>query len=91
MIPPRIYKHTVPVDDQPHRVELRGPILHVGSQARGQVQLWAMHYEDVAPVGYIFQAVATGQPFPAGMLYVGTVQDGPFVWHLLKREAVTRG
>lgn len=83
---PRIYKYTVPVDDQDHRIELHGPILAVGSQSRGEVQFWAMHYDDLEPVPLDFRVVGTGHPFPDGMLYVGTAMDGPFVWHLLKRE-----
>jgi hypothetical protein len=84
--PPRIHKFTVPVDDQDHPVALQGPVLHVGSQEHGQVQLWAMHYADVDPVPYTFRVVGTGQPFPDGMVYVGTACDGPLVWHLLQRK-----
>lgn len=83
---PRIHKFTIPVDDQRHCIELRGPILHVGSQAPDQVQLWAMHYEDTDPTPYDFQVVGTGQPFPPGMVYVGTTLAGPLVWHLLSNR-----
>lgn len=84
---PRIHKHTIPVDDQDHRVDLQGPVLHVASQQRGEVQVWAMYYGDaVDPVPHVFRVVGTGQPFPPGMLYVGTALDGPLVWHLVKRE-----
>jgi hypothetical protein len=85
--PPRIYKYTVPVDDEDHRIDLQGPILRVGSQNRGEVQFWAMHYgEDVDPVPYTFRVVGTGQPFPRGMVYVGSADDGPLVWHLLSNR-----
>lgn len=84
---PRIFKYTVPVDDTDHRIDLTGPILHVGSQGGGEVQFWSMNYgDDVDAVPYVFRVVGTGHPFPSGMVYVGTAFDGPFVWHLLKQE-----
>lgn len=84
--PPRVYKYTIPVDDDDHKIDLQGPVLFVASQQARQVQVWAMYYgADVDPVPYLFRVVGTGQQFPHGMVYVGTAVDGPFVWHLLKR------
>ena len=38
-------------------------------------------------VDRFFRIVGTGHDFdPAGLLYVGTVQTGIFVWHVYERE-----
>lgn len=87
MSAPRIFKYEVPVDDRVHRHELTGPILHVGLQRPGVVTFWAMHHDSIAvPWPGEFVVIGTGHPLRADMMYVGTVLDGSFVWHLLKRH-----
>jgi hypothetical protein len=83
----RILKYTVPVDAVGEIVSLRGAVLYVDSQESGQVQFWAYDDPDAEPVDYYFRVFGTGHPFPLGMTYVGTAIDGPYVRHLLKKEA----
>jgi hypothetical protein len=80
----RIYKYTVPVDDQDHLIAFRGPIVHVASQAPNEVQLWVQYNPHADKHRWKFRVVGTGQPIPNGMLHVGTAFDGPFVWHLVR-------
>ncbi len=58
--------------------------VHIGSQG-SQVVMWA----NVSPKATVrrryFQVVGTGQPFPDDARYIGTVQIGELVWHVLER------
>jgi hypothetical protein len=89
-----IYKYGVPVDDQVHEIELPSgdePILHVGQQYNdvGRVFFWA--WSDTEPDELAdyevrrFLVVGTGHPISRGVKrHIGSVQVGPFVWHLLE-------
>ena len=67
------------------RFELTMPrdarILTVQMQA-GIPCLWAEVYPDNPVEVRRFAIVSTGCPVPPGVSYIGTWQDGPFVWHL---------
>lgn len=61
--------------------------LHVGSQD-GRVVLWAGVDPTRPRVMRRFFIIATGQPFePKGLLYIGTTQAGPYVWHVFEEVA----
>ena len=48
----------------------------------GKPFMWA-ELDDAAPkVRRRFEFFGTGRPIPNGWVYVGTVQEGAFVWHL---------
>jgi hypothetical protein len=48
--------------------------------------IWAIVDPDVLSVTRRFEIFGTGHPLPAEdeCCYVGTTQDGPFVWHLFE-------
>lgn len=71
-----------------HRFCLPEPsgVVHVGMQD-GTVQLW-VRVGQGDPRPRFFQVVATGQPFPTSARYVGTVQSGGYVWHVLERTDI---
>ena len=64
-----------------------GRILCVQMQ-RDTPCLWAMVDTDQLQAPNIIHVVGTGQPMPSGVLeYIGTVQDGSFVWHVFRERA----
>lgn len=56
------------------------------------VCLWAMSNTDESrKVRRMFRIYGTGRPIkedPADLNYIGTVQVGPFVWHVFERKGV---
>lgn len=51
----------------------------------GSLYLWALveHGNPVAPV--FFDVIGTGHDYDQDAEYVGTAQDGQFVWHVFRR------
>ncbi len=81
----KIYRYEVPIDDDWHRIQLRGDVLHVDTRSTDQVEFWAMHDADTPPLAWHFRVYPTGFPLPADAVHVGTALSGPFVWHLMKQ------
>jgi len=84
----QIFKYPVPIDDEWHEIPNRlNSHLHVGIQGR-TVMVWTSPNEEDAPGPLMMWAkvVGTGEPFPMDAGYVGTVQDPPFVWHVICLE-----
>ena len=51
----------------------------------GLLTVWIMQWEEATKKEQrIFRVFGTGQSIPLAYAYVGTVQDGPFVWHLME-------
>lgn len=64
-----------PVGAKPLAVALQGD----------QIMLWQLVDTEAAKVGRRYMVAGTGHPLPDAILpsdYVGTVQQGPFVWHV---------
>jgi len=74
------------VDDAWHVVMLRGPVLHVATRHRDEVEVWFLNDPELEPQSREFTVVGTGHAMPAGR-HVGTaiVPGGALVWHLLER------
>jgi hypothetical protein len=43
--------------------------------------IWAIVDPDESPVDRRFKVIGTGREIPGHARYLGTVDDGPFVWH----------
>lgn len=87
----RIFRETVPADDQPHAFVLRGPILHVATRQEDAVEFWHLHDDELRPTEHTFTVVGTGHPLAAEITRcVGSAitPSGRFVWHLMERNAV---
>ena len=56
-------------------------ILHVGVQD-AQLYVWAEVNTTAPLVDRHFHIAGTGHPIPVGLHFVGSVMDGPFVWHV---------
>lgn len=79
----KVYKYTMPEPGETviHNAPL-GNFLHLAIQS-ASIQLWAVHDEDTFPSSsHIFVTIGTSQPIPEEYYHVGTVLDGPFVWHV---------
>lgn len=82
-----IHRFEIPVDDQPHGIDLSGSILHAAVRRPGIVDVWAYaRPENVPPMGRAFQVVGTGHPNPTGSSHAATAitPDGALVWHVLE-------
>lgn len=82
----RIYKY--PIEHGVCTIELpfRARVVHVGHQ-NGDPMIWAeVDPENVAlPDRRCFVHVGTGRDVQQGDEYVGSYQEGAFVWHVFER------
>lgn len=81
----RIFKYPVQVTDEfTLMMPYSAKPLSVQTQG-GRPCLWALVDDDAPTVSRTFCVVGTGNPFPENAhTFVGTWQDGPFVWHLFE-------
>jgi hypothetical protein len=81
-----IYPYPNSVHDAVFEMEVQMPkgarILHVGEQA-GTVCVWAEVDPGNGTTPYRLYSVGTGfGAVPEGKRYIGTVQNGAYVWHI---------
>ena len=78
-----IWKYPLEITDE-QTIEAPGGIfpLHVAFQ-NGQLCLWGAVWPGYSTLTIPVYVIGTGHPYdiPA-MTHAGTVQDGPFVWHV---------
>lgn len=60
----------------------RGSVLVDFAMQNDCMTAWFIVDTRAENVSYEFQVFATGQEIPDGALYVASLQDKPFVWHL---------
>lgn len=81
-----VWKYEFPIDRIAGDVEMPegARIIHVDQQREMVATWWAEIPDPTAPlVARTFVVVGTGHTIPGdGLTHVGTVLDGPFVWHL---------
>ncbi len=89
----KVYRYTIPVDDQPHVVHLTNDPLHVAVGATvDEVEFWAEHDDGALEYPAAFQVVGTGQLLPEGARYAGTCpRVRGLVWHLYRLPLTTAG
>jgi hypothetical protein len=94
----RILKWDVPVDDQEHEIGA-GPVVHVACQRDAtSMQVWTIESDPPTvdsgvplTTPRVVLVVGTGQPFHGWYWeHAGSVETGPFVWHLLVRKGHRR-
>jgi hypothetical protein len=80
-----VYRYVVPVDDRPHQIDLRGPLVAVGCRQVNAVEFWAIWDASTPETTHTFQVYGTGQPDVEGS-YCGTaVAPADYlVWHLFE-------
>jgi len=91
-----IYKYKIPLLDLDERsnysisMDAFSEILKVGVQRHQEICLWAAVPGSGQVHQQTFKVVGTGHPidsediYDIGSQYIGTVFDGPFVWHVFK-------
>ena len=59
-------------------------VIRVGTQKSFHICLWVLVDPEAPKVSRMFYVVGTGHPIPKLYLtlYLGTVFDGPYVWHV---------
>jgi hypothetical protein len=84
----RMLKYRISANQDQTTISIRAgaDIRAVGVQLPREVCLWAEVPDDTPVQARTFTIIGTGDDVPAGA-YVGTVFDGPFVWHIY--EVVT--
>lgn len=87
----RIFRFTVPVDNNWHKVEFDGEILSVGCRTLAEVEFWAVEPDTRARPNRgdkirAFRVVGTGHQMPDDVVYRGTAKspDNQFIWHLIE-------
>lgn len=56
-------------------------------QVQGAPMTWFLVDTNEQESDRAFKVVGTGHEFPENHKYLGSWQDGPFVWHLLEDES----
>jgi len=82
----RVYRYTVPIDDQWHAHDLSGAILHVDCRNYDVAEFWALSTGG-PPITRHFRVFGTGHTVPGSATHHGTALspgDGMFVWHLFE-------
>lgn len=83
----QVFRYTVPIDEQPHVIQLTGDPLHVANGTLiDEVEFWAEHDMDAPEYPAVFQVVGTGDPVPDGAVHAGTTPRDAVggVWHLYR-------
>jgi hypothetical protein len=80
----RMFRYTVPVDDQRHEFPLTGDPVAVAAHGLDQVDFWAEHDDADGRTDRAFQVFGTGQPLPSGARWLGTClrTAAGHIWHL---------
>lgn len=92
-----IWKYELPIGDVAGEIEmpLGARIIHVDQQRSMVATMWAeipvppgVPPSELATERRAFVVVGTGHTIPGdGLTHVGTVLDGPFVWHLYEETS----
>jgi hypothetical protein len=84
----KMFRYTVPVDDQPHEFALTSDPVAVAAPQLESVEFWAEYDERAGRTGRSFQVFGTGHPLPEGARWVGTCpRIHGLVWHLYEIRA----
>lgn len=93
----RILRWEIPIDGQPHQLDVAGDIRAVGVSSVGllradvswRVDLWTEATEGAPAVPRIFQIYGTGWEIPDSATWCGTAPRTPdgYVWHLYEHPA----
>jgi hypothetical protein len=90
-IRPTIYKYSLRITDVQSVKAPRGTRWLSAQMQNGRLCVWATVDPNQPDESHLIRIIGTGNPFPAaaqsGMVFVGTVQDAPFVWHVFAPEA----
>lgn len=82
-----IWKFTLERTDKQYvdRMPATAKVIHVGMQD-GKITLWAIVNPNDVTLPRCYRIVGTGNPFPDAdkWAHIGTVFDGPFVWHVFE-------
>ncbi len=84
-----IYKYVLQVKDW-QTLSLPGGAapIHVNTDPQGQLAVWCWVNPDPNHwvADRVFAVRGTGHPIQDGLEYLGTVKDGPFMWHIFEKE-----
>lgn len=82
----RMFRHVIPIDDQPHELALTSDPVAVAAPvyASAVVEFWAEHDQAATVTVRLYQVFGTGQPLPPGAMWAGTCPRtaAGLVWHL---------
>jgi len=83
-----IYKYEVPMGDVSSIRMPQGATVLSFQMQNGTPFIWALINEDVPEAERQFVLVGTGHPIDDSwsLKFIGTTQQGPFVWHLFERR-----
>lgn len=85
--PATVYKYEFPVGDTCYvTMPIGAKVISVGVQRERHICLWAVVNPEAETETRIFHVRGTGHPLRLaannGSRFIGTVFDGPFVWHI---------
>jgi hypothetical protein len=83
----------VPIDGQPHKIDLAGVVMNVDTRIVGgatRLDFWTEVHDDEPTETHTFQVYGTGWEIPATSWWRGTAPrtDDGFVWHLYEHPSM---
>lgn len=80
----RMLKYRISAEQEQTTVPMRtGAVIRaIGVQSPREVCLWAEVSDSNTVIARTFRVIGTGFDVPEPGTYIGTVFDGPYVWHL---------
>jgi hypothetical protein len=86
-----IYKYPLHITDTQVVTAPQGAVWLTVQVQRDILGLWAVVDPTAKPCGRTIRIYGTGQPIPdyecPPKKHIGTVQEGPLVWHIFEEEA----
>lgn len=81
-----ILKYQLNFNDRVQTILLREGAILRSLQVQARTPTLWVEVDPDAPEEYVtFHIVGTGWDIPSGLDYIGTLQDGPYVWHFFKK------
>lgn len=78
-----IWKYVLQLEEkQNFDMPIGAEILSCGLDPMGQISIWAMVDTEKDYIGRQIVIVGTGNPVPTGLKFIGSVTQGPFMWHI---------
>lgn len=81
-----VYKYRVPFDDNVDIETYECAEVLAFDVQEGQLTIWARVDTTLPPVVRRLRLAGTGHPLDNAREYIGTCQDGVYVWHLFERD-----
>lgn len=81
-----VWRYEIDLNADQFALQVGGTVVHVGLRVARMIELWVEVDTDrlTSDNSNIYRVFGTGHPLPDDATHVGSVIDGPFVWHVYR-------